>query len=244
MTNLLTQAQVQALARKVGFSTKANGGRKAPDDRIISALAMCEGVTDASTAATIRDKRPYSDFDAIGDQALANDYWGYSYSGLQIRSVRSQKGTGGLRDELRLPVPEFALMSALQIWRVQGPQAWSTFLSGQYEAYLPDLYPTAPGTYRVLAGDTLSRIADKLRVGTWQDIARVNAIRSPYTIYIGQALLLPFIEYTVRPGDTLTKIVADYGDGVTVQRVAEFNHLSNPDMLSVGQVLRIPKAAL
>lgn len=229
MTNIMTQAAVTALARTVGFSTA--------DAKIVGAISMCEA------PATISG-RSYSDFDLIGDQALANDTWGYSYGGMQIRSLRADKGTGRTRDELRLPNPEFNLRSALAIKNSQGFKAWSTYVTGQYKAYLQDQFPPPPGVYIVVAGDTLSGIAYRLKMGTWGDWARVNGIRAPYTIFIGEKLLHPWINYTVVPGDTLTKIALAYGDGVTAAEVAAFNKLALSAILSIGQVIRIPRAAL
>ncbi|MFE6223041.1 peptidoglycan-binding protein [Streptomyces sp. NPDC057854] len=53
-------------------------------------------------------------------------------------------------------------------------------------------YPAEPGTatYTAKAGDTLSGIGAAIGV-RWQDIATLNGILSPYTIGVGQVLLLP-----------------------------------------------------
>jgi len=70
--------------------------------------------------------------------------------------------------------------------------ATGAYTSGAYKAYLQDLFPPAPGTYIVLAGDTLSGIAAKVVGGfTWEDLARTNNLHSPYSISIGQSLTLP-----------------------------------------------------
>ena len=45
-------------------------------------------------------------------------------------------------------------------------------------------------TYTVSAGDSLSKIGSKYGV-KWQDIAVLNKIGSPYTIYVGQKLQIP-----------------------------------------------------
>lgn len=229
MTNLFTQKQVEDLCLKTGF--------KPADARIMAAIAMVE-------APYSTGGRSYSDFDRIGDQALANSTWGYSYSGFQIRSLRADKGTGRYRDELRLPDPTFAAASALTIFKQSGFKPWSTYMTGQYKAMLQDEFPPPQGTYVVVPGDTLSGIASRLGIGSWEDLARVNGIRSPYTIYIGQALLLPWFNYTVKSGDTLSQIVATYGEGVTYEKVAEFNNISNPNVIQVGQVIRIPRSTL
>ncbi|MDV3427480.1 MAG: LysM peptidoglycan-binding domain-containing protein [Bacillota bacterium] len=47
-----------------------------------------------------------------------------------------------------------------------------------------------------------------------------------------------FIKYTVKAGDTLTKIAIAYG--VTVQSIAAANNIANVNLIYVGQVLNIP----
>jgi len=47
--------------------------------------------------------------------------------------------------------------------------------------------------------------------------------------------------YTVRPGDTLASIAA--ANGADAQALADANGLSDPDLIRVGQVLVIPRAA-
>ena len=229
MVNKLLQKEVEALCLKVGFPSAAA--------RIAAAISMVE-------APYSEAGKSYSDFDLVGDQALADVKWGYSYGGFQVRSLNSQKGTGGFRDSLRLPDPLFNTGSAFQIWKTQGFQAWSTYNTGQYKALLQDLFPPTPGTYVVVPGDSLSKVANILKVGTWMDIARVNNIRYPYTIFIGQVLLLPYFEYTVKSGDSLSKIVFDYGQGVTVEAVKLFNGIVDANKIYPGQVIKIPRSSL
>jgi hypothetical protein len=176
MTNLLSQEEVRKLARSIGFSRR--------NARIASAIAMCE-------AAASKDNKPYADFDLIGDKDLANEVWGYSYGGFQIRSLRDQTGTGKIRDAERLLDPEFNVRSARAIKRSQGWSAWSVYQSGAYKAYLQDLFPPPPNVHVVISGDTLSKIAQQHDIEEgWQALARWNNIHSPYTIYIGQRILL------------------------------------------------------
>lgn len=54
----------------------------------------------------------------------------------------------------------------------------------------PRSVPAPKGFYTVLAFDTLSAIARRLDV-TWQELADVNGLRPPYTIYPGQQLRVP-----------------------------------------------------
>lgn len=47
--------------------------------------------------------------------------------------------------------------------------------------------------------------------------------------------------YTVKPGDTLSGIAEKYfGDAMKYKDIAHFNNISNPDMIQVGQKIRIP----
>lgn len=46
--------------------------------------------------------------------------------------------------------------------------------------------------------------------------------------------------YTVKPGDTLSKIGREFG--VTYQSIAKLNNIENPDLIYPGQVFRIPNA--
>lgn len=171
---LFTQDQVKAMCLDVGFGEK--------NARIASAVAMCE-------SPAVVSGEVYADFGMIGDQALANDTWGFSYGGFQIRSLRAQKGTGGWRDEDLLLKPKFNCKAARAIMQDSGWKAWSTYVSGQYKAYLQDLFPPPANTYVVVYGDTLSAIGARLGIA-WEELARINGIKSPYSIYIGQQLKL------------------------------------------------------
>lgn len=46
------------------------------------------------------------------------------------------------------------------------------------------------------------------------------------------------VTYTVKSGDTLSSIASKYG--TTYQKLAEYNNISNPNIISVGQVIKIP----
>ncbi len=172
----LTQDEIILLCRKLGFRPRPA--------KIASAIALCE-------APLYSAETPTANFGLIGDQDLADNVWGYSYGGFQIRSLRAQKGTGGLRDEERLLNPAFNTLSALFIKRAFGWNSWSTYKSGMYKAYLQDLFPPECGTYIVLAGDTLSSIATKHNT-TVSILSLLNGVAAPYyTIYIGQVIHLP-----------------------------------------------------
>ena len=174
MVNLLLQDEIYELCREVGFNHK--------NAQIASAIALCE-------APGVLNDKPASNFDAVGDQELANETWGYSYGGFQIRSLRADAGTGRTRDAERLLRPKFNCRSARTIKLAQGWNAWSVYKHGLYKAFLPEIYPQPDNVYVVLSGDTLSKIGVKVGIA-WQDLARWNNIHSPYTIYVGQQILL------------------------------------------------------
>lgn len=97
-------------------------------------------------------------------------------------------------------------------------------------------------TYTVKAGDSLWLIAQ--RFGTTVDaIKSLNGLTSNL-INVGQVLKIPasqsvpYIEYTVRSGDTLWLLSRRYD--TTVDAIKKLNGLTS-DSLSIGQVLRIPR---
>lgn len=114
--------------------------------------------------------------------------------------------------------------------------------------------PSIPDTvnkYIVKSGDCLSKIGSNLGVD-WRDIANANGIVSPYTIYVGQTLIIPGgstpapapsqpsnsgTTYTVKSGDTLSSIAAKFG--TTYQKIAADNGIANPNIIYPGQVLKI-----
>lgn len=102
-------------------------------------------------------------------------------------------------------------------------------------------------TYTVVAGDTLSGIASRYGT-TYQELARINNIDNPNLIYAGQVIKIPtsgtnstsnVITYTVKKGDTLSGIASRYG--TTYQKIAQDNGIANPNLIYVGQTLKIYK---
>lgn len=75
--------------------------------------------------------------DAIGDVALQTATWGPSVGLWQIRSVNSQRGTGGTRDATRLTDPKFNAHSA---YVISGSgtnfNPWTTYKTGAFKQYL------------------------------------------------------------------------------------------------------------
>jgi LysM repeat protein len=104
-----------------------------------------------------------------------------------------------------------------------------------------------PVVYIVQRGDTLYSIARRYGT-TVEAIAIQNHIVNPSLIYAGQRLVItgsvvvPPPHYgkihTVRAGETLYSIARRYG--TTFWAIAVANHLSNPNIIYVGQRLVIP----
>ncbi len=97
----------------------------------------------------------------------------------------------------------------------------------------------ATGTYIVQPGDTLSGIAEKYGT-TYQNLAAINSIGDPNHINVGQVLKVtgqPTSEntYFVQAGDTLSRIAIKFG--TTVPDLVSRNHITNPNVIYVGQKL-------
>ena len=104
--------------------------------------------------------------------------------------------------------------------------------------------------YTVRAGDTLSEIADKYNVN-YAKLATYNNIPNPNVIRVGQKIKIPKnlatneakpkdepIVHIVKSGETLSEIAAKYG--TTYQKLATYNNISNPNVIRVGQKIKIP----
>lgn len=109
----------------------------------------------------------------------------------------------------------------------------------------------------------------------WEAIARANPLKDPRRLKVGDVIRVPLdpaniqgvvvgdpvqggdssaqtphaepvpVEYTIRAGDSLTKIAREYYGSVRFADLifdANRDRLSSPDALSVGQVLRLPPA--
>lgn len=121
-------------------------------------------------------------------------------------------------------------------------------------------------TYTVKRGDTLSSIAGRFNT-TYTKLAQINRLSNPNRIYIGQVLQLKAqatastntlvaaqrnsstaasnaknnttsaSTYTVKSGDTLSQIAERFNTSYT--KLAQNNHLTNPNHIYVGQVLQV-----
>lgn len=126
----------------------------------------------------------------------------------------------------------------------------SKFGGGTPPAPTPAPTPKPGGTYTVVSGDTLSGIGVKTHTD-WHEIAALNHIPAPYTIYPGQVLVLPggvtpapspgVSTYTVQKGDTLSSIAAKFH--TSWQTLQALNHLPDPNKIYPGEVLKVPGGA-
>lgn len=127
--------------------------------------------------------------------------------------------------------------------------------------------PADENEHVVLEGETLNGIANRAGVSA-RSIADANGLSEPYTVRIGETLVIPrgggakrtipsgasasaapaksgygnlssASTYEVTPGDTLGGIA--YAAGVPRVLIAEANGLAPPYNIRVGQTLRIPR---
>ena len=97
--------------------------------------------------------------------------------------------------------------------------------------------------YRVQAGETLSAIAERV-VAPVSILARLNRLKRPYRLRVGQALKVPnrdaqIRHYWVYRGETLTSIARR--NGSTVEALAALNDMKPSGILRAGQILRLPR---
>jgi len=107
--------------------------------------------------------------------------------------------------------------------------------------------------YKIRPGDTLSGIASRFKTSV-SALAQANGIKNPNLIYAGRTLQIPGQSdgftpakpssgggggtYTVRRGNTLGAIAGRHGTSVSA--LASANGIRNPNLIHVGQTLRIP----
>lgn len=107
---------------------------------------------------------------------------------------------------------------------------------------------TGAMTYTVAAGDTLSGLAKRFGVPL-RDLLEANDLESDDILRVGQVLVIPagtitpaptenIAVYEVQAGDTLSEIAARFG--VPIGDIMKANDIKDPELLQIGQVLRIP----
>jgi hypothetical protein len=116
-------AQAYTLARNAGFDPAAAV--------VMAAIDMAESGLNPN---------------ATGDVALQTGTWGPSVGLAQIRSLKSQTGTGGTRDVTTLRDPAANMAAAYQISnKGKDFSAWTTYTSGKYRQFLTQANAGAAG---------------------------------------------------------------------------------------------------
>ncbi len=97
---------------------------------------------------------------------------------------------------------------------------------------------TEENVYIVKKDDTLSQIAKTYNT-TYQNLAKINNIKDPNKIYVGQKIQITPVTntYTVKKGDTLSQIAKTYN--TTYQNLAKINNIKDPNKIYVGQVIKV-----
>lgn len=98
--------------------------------------------------------------------------------------------------------------------------------------------PDRAGIHMVRSGDTVYSIAQRYKI-SMRGLIQKNSLRAPYTIDVGQRLILPPpANYTVKPGDSLYTISRAFG--VDTTRLARLNSIGSPYRIYPGRTLRLP----
>ncbi len=127
---------------------------------------------------------------------------------------------------------------------IVGSRTWRA-LYDTYQGITQNIPSPGPGTgsfqYTIQPGDTLWLLSRKY--GTTVDaIKQLNGLTGDM-LYVGQVLKIPapqsepYIEYTVKSGDTLWLLSRKYQ--TTVDAIKKLNGLTS-DIIDIGQVLKIP----
>lgn len=100
---------------------------------------------------------------------------------------------------------------------------------------------------KVKRGDTLAKLAIKYRTSI-SEIIELNNIQNRNLIYTGEILKIPYstedqkgetnhIIYTIKRGDTLTKIAKEFN--VSISEIVRLNDIIDPNLIYAGDKLRI-----
>ncbi len=122
--------------------------------------------------------------------------------------------------------------------------ATNSSLTGMTTIFIPDNCDGVVGTTNSVVGTPTPESAESLTTATFTPIAS-GATKQPtntptpsaFSTAFPQPTAIPEGVYTVVYGDRLAKIAENYG--LTVACIANANNISNPDLIYVGQQLRI-----
>lgn len=163
-----------------------------------------------------------------------------------------------------MAIKKYENPNAKVVYDRKDPSASSSNMENSFKQYNVDEMNLSVEveTYTVEAGDTLSKIAKEHGL-SYHDLAVYNNIEDPNYIEVGQVIKLPpqqevqiesepvktdsslikdeitGDEYCVKPGQTLSVIASELG--ISYQELAAYNNIENPNLIEVGQILKIPK---
>ena len=119
---------------------------------------------------------------------------------------------------------------------------WLTVRAGSEPARVARSAPLSTVTYKVVRGDSLSRIASRHKM-TLSQLKSINGLRSN-TVKVGQRLKVKarpapprLVRYKVVSGDSLSRIASRHG--VSLKSLKAANRLAG-NSIRIGQILRIP----
>jgi LysM repeat protein len=112
---------------------------------------------------------------------------------------------------------------------------------------IPSVCPPGSTPYTIIAGDTLYSLARQFNTAV-DALNRANPSISPNNLQVGQSICIPRPSgacppgsevYTIQPGDTFYQLARRFNTGIST--LVELNPGINPNNLSVGQQICIPR---
>ncbi|RST59722.1 LysM peptidoglycan-binding domain-containing protein [Siminovitchia terrae] len=131
--------------------------------------------------------------------------------------------------------------------RLTGSKSLSYFVGGMATAPPAANQKPVANAHIVKAGDTLSAIAKKYKT-TVAELVRINGLKNPDVIRVGQTIKLPgsapakaptqkAVYHTVKHGDTVSGLAVKFK--VTQAQIKSWNQLKDINKINVGQKLRV-----
>ncbi len=163
-----------------------------------------------------------------------------------VSEVQAVAGKGGKFSTV-VTIPSTAVSG--EKWVIRGFVPGAGFTADSSAFTISSGIPNTGGSYTVVRGDTLYKIANRFGLPLADLLAANPQITNPWLIYPGQVITIPGntggipdtgqpAYYTVQRGDTLRIIADKYG--TTWQRLAALNpQIWNPNIIYPGQVIRV-----
>ena len=201
-----------------------------------SAASQCVGLGDYGIWLA-----EYPDYAPRGWDAYYPPNYSGDYAMHQFTSSGAISGWGG-------PLDLSLFFGDVNAWLAYAGATGQSVPAPQLQAqnYEQPTVQSSSTTYIVQAGDTLSGIAARYGT-TYQSLAAINNIADPNRIYPGQEIVIDgaateapaasAVYYTIKPGDTLSGIAANFG--TTWQWLAQINGINDPDLIYPGNSIRV-----